>query len=153
MNDPDLLHLLAEGLLSVITEGVVGADWVPAQTCVTVGEPAPMCDSINVWVDRLAVDQNCNAAVHRVTFGWALTLCLPVSEDDSCSWWEDQSATIHGAVWQAWVGLVDAWILGDVCGVECENVTIDPLLLSTDGNFAVWRSSITLSVSPIEAAS
>ena len=153
MNDPTLLHTTAASLLTVIEDAVAGV-FAYDQSCVTVGEPGFTCDSIHVWPSLLSVVQDdCQAAQIQVQLSWAIAVCTGTDRDEECDWWNSIAPGAHAVVWQAWVGIIDAWTDGTLCGVECNNVTIGPVSPFTDGGIAAWIGTVTLDVAPTLAAS
>lgn len=153
MTDPTVLHTAATSILTALEAGALDADWEP-QGCVTYGEPAYDCDSIYVWVDSIEAETEaqCHIAT-RVTFRYAIGICIGGGQDEDCAFWDGVAADANGKIWATWVGLVDAWVTGTLCAVPCTDIRAgDPLqILTNDGGVAVWSGTVTVTVSPVAA--
>jgi len=151
MTDPTVLHTAAQSILTALEAGALDTAWEP-QGCVTFGEPAYDCDSIYVWVESLdaETEAQCHIAT-RVTFRYALGICIGGEREEDCTFWETETPTASDKVWATWVGLVDAWVTGTLCAVPCTDIRAgSPLqILTNDGGVAVWSGTVTVTLSPV----
>ena len=149
--DTTVLNDAAIALLATLQAGIDDADWdITAR--ISAGEPAQLCDGVNVWIDQIDPDYGTGGgscvAASRVRFKYTIGDCIGADLSETLIF--AANTQHHGRVWAIWAELVNACCGSTLLGTQADTVRVGALnLTTTQGGMFVWTGTVTGVLSPL----
>ena len=149
--DTTVLNDAAIALLATLQAGIDDAGW-DIKAKVAAGEPAQLCDGVNVWIDQVDPDYGTKGGTcviaSKVRFKFTIGDCIGADLSETLIF--AANTKHHGRVWAIWAALVNACCGATLLGEQADTVRVGALnLTTTQGGMFVWTGTVTGVLSPL----